>query len=357
MESDIHSDLPLFVTSSLHNHVRVPCGKESWTGMKKELSRKVAVVVIGSVTIDRIIENRKTSVRLGGVATYGGLTFRRLGVETAVVTNIAETDRGLLDILAAEGLAVRAGKSRFTTHFVNRAQGDWREQLMPEAADPITAAQVMPLLAEVRHVHAGPLHPGDIEPQAMALLAESKRLVSLDVQGYLRKAEEGRIVPNLSAGLEGALGAAHIIKADEEELVLMLDHFRLSLPGFLQRFRIDEAVITRGSRGASVWTRTGEGYHFGAEAVRRPVSTVGAGDVFFASYLAAHVYRKLDIDLAAMFAAGVAAKQVRGRYLAPALLDLATKASGRTDPKGNPRPYGNEVRKRGRAEERKRTRP
>jgi len=295
--------------------------------MKKEPSKRIpaTVAVVGSVTIDRVIENRKTSERLGGVATYGGLTFRRLGVETAVVTNIAESDRGLLDVLAAEGLAVHAGTSRLTTHFVNRAQGDWREQLMPEAADPITAAQVKPLLAEVRHVHAGPLHPDDIEPQAMTLMAESKKLVSLDVQGYLRRTENERVVPAVSAGLEGALRSAHIIKADEEELTLMLDHFRLSLPGFLQRFRIDEAVITRGSRGASVWTRAGEGYHFGAETVRRPVSTVGAGDVFFAAYLAAHVCRKLDIDLAAMFAAGVAAKQVSGRHLAPGLLDLGAK--------------------------------
>ena len=285
-------------------------------------------MVVGSVTIDRIIENRKTSERMGGVVTYGGLTFQRLGVETAVVTNIAEAHRGLLDVLAAEGLAVHAGASRLTTHFVNRAQGDLREQLMPEAAAPITAAQVKPLLSEVRHIHAGPLHPDDIEPQAMALMAESKKLVSLDVQGYLRKAEEGRIAPNLSAGLEGALRTAHIIKADEEELTLMLDHFRLSLPGFLQRFRIAEAVITRGSRGASVWTRAGEGYHFGAETVRRPVSTVGAGDVFFAAYLVAHVYRKLDIDMAAMFAVGIAAKQVSGKHLAPALLDLSSKPLG-----------------------------
>jgi sugar/nucleoside kinase (ribokinase family) len=282
-----------------------------------------AVAVVGSVTIDRIIENRKTSERLGGVATYGGLTFQRLGVETAVVTNIAEAHRGLLDVLAAEGLAVHAGTSRLTTRFVNRARGDWREQRLPEAADPITAGQVKPFLSEIRHVHAGPLHPDDIEPQAMALMAESKKLVSLDVQGYLRRMENDRIVPNLSAGLEGALRAAHIIKADEEELTLMLDHFRLSLPGFLQRFRIDEAVITRGSRGASVWTRAGEGYHFGAKTVRRPVSTVGAGDVFFAAYLVAHVYRKLDIDMAAMFAAGIAAKQVSGKHLAPGLLDLS----------------------------------
>jgi len=289
------------------------------------------VLIVGSVTIDRIIENRSITERLGGVVTYGGLTFQRLGVATSVVTNVADPHRPLLDILSDEGLAVHAGKSPGTTRFVNESRGDFREQLMPETAGPISADQVRPLLEQVRHVHAGPLHSDDIDARAVALMGESKKLVSLDVQGYLRINENGRVVPGVSAGLEGALGAAHIIKADEGELALMLDHFRESLPGFLRRFRIDEAVITRGSRGASVWTRAGDGVHFGAEAVRRPVSTVGAGDVFFAAYLAAHLYRGLDIDLAAGFAAGVAARQVAGKHIAPALLDLAAGTPGKKD--------------------------
>jgi len=294
-------------------------------------NRNPEVLVVGSVTIDTIIENRRTSERLGGVGAYGALTFQRLGVATAVVTNVADEDRALLGILAGEGVAVHAGKSIRTTRFVNESRGDLREQLMPQTAGPIASAQIDPFLATIRHVHAGPLHPDDIDPQAMALMAESKKLVSLDVQGYLRRAVNGRIVPGLSEGLAEALHSAHIIKADEGELNLMLDHFRESLPGFLKRFRIDEAVITRGSRGASVWTRFGEGWHFAAEAVRRPASTVGAGDVFFAAYLAAPVYRKLDIDLAAGFAAGVAARQVAGKHLPPALLDLPSKREGRRE--------------------------
>jgi sugar/nucleoside kinase (ribokinase family) len=292
------------------------------------------VLVVGSVTIDRIVENRKTAERLGGVVTYGGITFQRLGVGTAVVTNIAAADRDMLEILAGEGIAVHAGRSPRTTRFVNETRGDFREQRMPEAAGPVSADQVRPFVEQVRHIHAGPLHPDDIEPQALALMGESKKLVSLDVQGYLRRAEGGRIVPGISAGLEGALRVAHIIKADEGELTLILDHFRESLPGFLQRFRIDEGVVTRGSRGASVWTRAGEGYHFAAETVRRPVSTVGAGDVFFAAYLAAHVYRKLDVDLAAGFAGGIAARQVAGKHIAPTLLDLAARPAEKSE-KGN----------------------
>ena len=293
----------------------------------------VAVAVVGSVTIDRIVENRKTSERLGGVVTYGGLTFQRLGIPTAVVTNIARADRAILAILAAHVETVQAGTSAHTTRFVNRTEGDRREQLMPEAAVPITADQLKPFVHKIRHFHAGPLHPDDIEPRAMALMASSKCLVSMDVQGLLRRSDNGRIVPAVSNRLGEALRSAHIIKADEEELALMLNHFRMSLPGFMQHFRLEEAVITRGSRGASVWTRAGEGYHFGAETVRRPVSTVGAGDVFFAAYLASHVYRQLDIDLSALFAAKLAAKQVSGRHLSPAFLDWVSASCENTQGK------------------------
>lgn len=303
------------------------------------------VAVVGSVTIDRIVENSKTSERLGGVVTYGGLTFQRLGIQTAVVTNVAGADRAVLEILTAEDVTVQAGTSAQTTQFVNRAQGDWREQLMPEAAGPIRADQVRPFMHKVRHFHAGPLHPDDIEPHAMALMSASKCLVSMDVQGYLRRVDNGRIVPAVSDRLEEALRLVHVIKADEEELTLMLEHFRVSLPGFLQHFRIDEAVITRGSRGASVWTRMGEGYHFGAEPVRRPVSTVGAGDVFFAAYLASHIYRRLDIDMAARFAAELAAKQVGGKHLPPGLLDVATRHESKANRKSIARPDAYEVKK------------
>jgi sugar/nucleoside kinase (ribokinase family) len=167
----------------------------------------------------------------------------------------------------------------------------------------------------------------------------------MDVQGYLRRVDNGRIVPAVSDRLEEALRLVHVIKADEEELTLMLEHFRVSLPGFLQHFRIDEAVITRGSRGASVWTRAGEGVHFGAEQVRRPVSTVGAGDVFFAAYLASHIYRRLDIDMAATFATGLAAKQVAGKHLPPGLLDVASRHASQANRKSIARPDADEVKK------------
>ena len=192
---------------------------------------------------------------------------------------------------------------------------------MPEAADSITAGQVKPLLSEVRHIHAGPLHPDDIESQALALMAESKKLVSLDVPGLSRRTENWRILPPcqlVSSGI--ALGPHHQGRrggADPHARSLSRKP-----PGFLLRFG-STRPLSPGARAAHQCVDPRRrGYHFGAETVRRPVSTVGAGDVFFAAYLVAHVYRKLDIDVAAMFAAGVAAKQVSGKHLAPELLDL-----------------------------------
>ncbi len=292
---------------------------------------KPLVVVIGSVTIDEIHENGLTALRLGGVVTYGGITFQRHGVGTAIVTNHAREDSRILNPLAGEGITIFSGTSASTTRFVNRSEGDRRGQEMPRAADPIGAAQIGAAPETILHFPLGPLHPEDIGRDAIERVAASKCLVSLDVQGYLRGRSNGRIVPAVSPGLEAVLRASHIVKADDSELELMLRAFRMSLPGFLEHFRITEAVITRGSRGASVWTLGGEGYQFGAERVDTPVSTVGAGDVFFAAYLANRIHRRTDIEQSASRATQTAARQVRGEYIRPGLLSLGTGRAWKLD--------------------------
>ncbi len=50
------------------------------------------VAVIGSATIDTNITKRSRVLKIGGVATYGGLTFRKCGIETLVVANAAPDD-------------------------------------------------------------------------------------------------------------------------------------------------------------------------------------------------------------------------------------------------------------------------
>ena len=64
--------------------------------------------------------------------------------------------------------------------------GDARRQELLACAAPIAAAQLGPVLAGVEHVYLGPLHPRDL---AEDVLAAIDGVVSLDIQGYVRRIE------------------------------------------------------------------------------------------------------------------------------------------------------------------------
>ena len=87
-----------------------------------------AVAVIGSATIDRVVQGGVVAYKRGGVVAYAGLTFAELGVETRVLTNVVEADRAMLAVLQQRGIAVHVGESAATTCFVNYVDGDARRQ-------------------------------------------------------------------------------------------------------------------------------------------------------------------------------------------------------------------------------------
>ena len=215
------------------------------------------------------------------------------------------------------------GKTDRTTRFVNRIDGDRRQQEMPEAAEPIGPDVLGEGLRGCGHVHLGALHPGDISEEALARVGKTPGILrSADIQGYVRFAERGIIRERVSPLLEGVLRMCPVVKADEGELAAALGYFGVDPPGFIRRFGIEEIVVTAGSRGGRVMTRTGEDIVYEAKPVECPGSTVGAGDVFFAAYLVHRFYRGTDIRTSADRASDLAARHVGGRHITPGALSL-----------------------------------
>jgi len=280
-----------------------------------------SVAVIGSATIDTIIEGGIRFRQIGGVVTYAGITFRRHGTDTFVVTNVARDDAASFDLLRREGIRVIAGDSDETTHFVNYVDGFSRRQEMPRCARPIAPEQLCAVLGVVDHVHVGALHPRDISPAGLLLLRGATPVVSVDIQGFARfREEDGAIVPRVAEILPAVLSAAHFVKVDEAELKTILQACALSLSAFTDVFAIDEVVVTQGRRGGFVRTSSGVEYRYGAKPVDRVHSTVGAGDVFFADYLVHRLYDRMGIGASCEAAAALVARQIEGRYLTSEML-------------------------------------
>jgi 1D-myo-inositol 3-kinase len=273
------------------------------------------IAVLGSTTIDRNIIGRTVHLKIGGVTAYAGLTYRRHGLNTWAVTNVAQADALILDVLTQNGIRIAGGPSAFTTRFINRVESGHRRQEAPSLAAPVVYAQLAAHAAEVDCVHLGPLHPDDIDPRLFEQLSYLPALKVLDVQGLVRKIVAGRVEPAVSEHLAAALEAAEIVKSDEDELLLILNAFGTSVEGLMGRFKISEWVMTSGSRGGCIHT-TGLGRQPYAPA---PISAVmdptGAGDVFFAAYIVARLWNRKEPAEAARHAAKLAADHIAGRYL------------------------------------------
>ena len=145
--------------------------------------------------------------------------------------------------------------------------------------------------------------------------------MSLDVQGYVRHVENGRVSCKVSDHLAEALLCSTLVKAASEELDAILGHYEMSIEDLIRTYDLREVIVTRGWRGGYVVTASSEVVSYQAKAVEHEMDPTGAGDVFFAAYLASRIYARQSIQEACERAASLAALQVEGGYIQGTLLE------------------------------------
>jgi len=287
------------------------------------------IAVIGSTTIDKNIYDNKNQLKIGGVTTYSGITYRRHGIVTRIVTNVAEQDLPILDKLDHEQITIQNGTTTHTTQFINIFIGDQRRQKLPFTASPIKANQIEGLLDAVGCVHLGPLHPMDIESDCINLLEEAKLPVFLDVQGYTRRIEDAEVYDGVANLIKASLKISRIVKANESEFESVLQFFDIGLANLLARYNIEEFIVTQGRKGGFVLDNKNNEVRFNAVPVQSAGDPTGAGDIFFAAYVVGRFMKKMDISNACAYATELTALQISGNYITENRLSLS--AIGESD--------------------------
>ncbi len=287
------------------------------------------IAVIGSTTIDKNIYDNKNHLKIGGVTTYSGIAYRRHGIVTRIVTNVAEQDLPILDKLDHEQITIQNGTTTHTTQFINIFSGDQRRQKLPTTASPIKAYQIKEILDATGCVHLGPLHPMDIESDCINLIEEAKLPVFLDVQGYTRRIEDAEVYTGVANQIKASLKISRIVKANDSEFESVLQYFDTDLANLLARYNIEEFIVTQGRKGGFVIDNKNSEVRFRAVPVQSSGDPTGAGDIFFAAYVIGRFMKKMDISNACAYAAELTALQISGNYITEDRLGLS--AIGESD--------------------------
>lgn len=245
----------------------------------------------------------------GGTSFYFSNAICRMDVNYILVTALGMKEMDIVSDLRAKGIEVNVLPSVSTVYFENiyTMNQDHRIQRVLQKADPFTAEQLLPVDAKIFHL--GPLLADDI-PLDLIRALSGRGLVSLDVQGYLRKVENKDVCAIDWPAKKEALQYVDILKANEWEMLVLTGNKDVRQSArTLADWGVKEVVITLGSRGSVIYK---DHIFYDIPAfipVTAVVDATGCGDTYMAGYLYQHI-KGAGLQEAGEFAAAMASLKI-----------------------------------------------
>jgi sugar/nucleoside kinase (ribokinase family) len=180
----------------------------------------IDICTIGHLSLDKIVTSQSVTYMPGGTSFYFSKTLLHADIEYKLITALARQEHYIVDDLRAEGVDIYTLPSTHTVYFQNSYSEDQnhREQQVLRKASPFSVSQMPDVNAKVFHL--GPLLADDIPVKLIQDLSK-KGLVSLDIQGYLRRVWNKKVVYQDWPAKKKILPYVTILKANETEMELV----------------------------------------------------------------------------------------------------------------------------------------
>jgi sugar/nucleoside kinase (ribokinase family) len=247
------------------------------------LSFDVDIMMIGHFAKDRLVVDGASEVASGGGVYYGSVALRRLGIHVAVVTRLHSSDFSRLDEMKHEGVQVFATAAPATSGIENVYDSTDMERRVCKPlgfAGPFRPADIPDLRAKV--VLITPIMAGEVDLALLKVLAD-RSPVGLDVQGFVRVRDDGRLVFRQWPDMAEGLACVTYLKVDRAEAELLTGQTDLQLAARqLAACGPREVVVTQSS-GVTVYA---DGKTYEAPFTPRSLAgRTGRGDTCFATYV------------------------------------------------------------------------
>lgn len=247
------------------------------------------IAFLGHYTKDTIISAEGTRVVDGGAFNYGSHLAIRMGLKVAAITRLSQEDFHVVEELKKLGVDVFAKTTPCSTCLrleYPTSNADERILYITSSAGPFTPSELKEISSKAFVIGASVR--GEVSLEVIEELRKKESLISIDVQGFIRIARDGKLVFEDWTEKEKVLSKVDILKADAVEAELLTGQTDIRVGAkMIADFGPKEVVITH-RNGLMVY----DGSHL-YEANFYPEKLIGRsgrGDTCIAAYVA----RRLD---------------------------------------------------------------
>lgn len=269
------------------------------------------ICCIGHITLDKIITPETTTFLNGGTSYYFAHGMHQLkDANFQLVTSLAETEMNAVEEMRKIGIDVIVFPSEHTVYFENKygENQDNRTQRVLAKADPFKVDQFIPIKADIYHL--GSLLADDF-PFELVRYLSTKGMVSLDVQGYLRRVNGENVEACDWTWKREILKYVDILKVNEHEMYVLTGETEVRKAAErLAEWGVREVVITEGSLGSFIYADR-KLVEIRAYPPKKVVDATGCGDTYMTGYL---YMRSLGASIreAGCFAAAMSTLKLEG---------------------------------------------
>lgn len=270
----------------------------------------VKILVVGHITIDRIVSPYLDITSLGGPPSYVGLMAKRLGAEVDAATKVGLDfpDYYLIFLSRYMNLLNPAlSQTKPTTRFLLQLLGDSRSLRLIARCEDIEERQIIG-----RNYDVCVLDPvaGEVCAKVAAVSRSSAKYLFMDPQGFLRRFNaEGFCT--LSSMDKDLLRYVDVLKVDEEEMRCLTG---LNDPNqaLKELHKLGPKFVVLTAHRGYVTISTPKGlYKIPIPEYEGEKETTGAGDIFAGAFTATYA-QTMDVLWAGCVGVSAASLAVRG---------------------------------------------
>ncbi|MHA2351877.1 MAG: carbohydrate kinase family protein [Candidatus Thorarchaeota archaeon] len=265
------------------------------------------IVVVGHLSRDLIITPETRREVLGGSTAYAMLAPSIGAFGAGIISKVGlDFDENYKVSLISSGLNLSGlhYEGAHTTRFINEYDADGERTQRVEALAPsISPSDFTDAHSEASIIHFSPLSNNEIDKACYDVAREEGALISLDVQGYLRRiSDDGLVSLQKWPESDEILGMVDVVKLHDSELqTIDLDESELSVVSHILDLGPRIVIITRDYRGSTIYTRNSQ-VDIPLVLSGAQVDSTGCGDTYAIGFLLEYL-RTANVTRAGLFAA------------------------------------------------------